>query len=469
MRENCLENKHNIHFIGIGGAGMSAIAYVLIKRGYDVSGSDLNAGHMSAHLAEQGALVYMGHDECQVYGADAVVVSTAIHPDNVELLAAKEQGIPVLHRSDVLAAILNKPGFDGVAVAGAHGKTTTSAMISCIAAEGGIDPTVVIGGEVSSLGGNARNGNGKYVVAEADESDGSFLKFYPKIAVVTNIEDDHLDHYGTEENIYQAFKQFVGNIREGGKAILCVDNMKIRRLTQETDKPFITYGLEGSRADYVAADIHFGTAGTTYKVYRQDKFLCEVKLIVPGRHNVLNSLGSLIAGIEMGVEIDSILATLSRFGGAKRRFETKGKVDGIWVVDDYAHHPTEIKVTLNAARQTRPERLIVVFQPHRYSRTQLLYKEFCTCFGKCDELILTNIYSAGEAPIQGVSGEKLANGITAATGQPVRFLPRLTNVRDYLEGIVRKGDLVMTVGAGDVFKVGEDLVKELEHKNEANK
>ena len=199
MHKNCLENKHNIHFIGIGGAGMSAIAYVLIKRGYDVSGSDLSAGHMSAHLAEEGALVYMGHDECQVYGADAVVVSTAIKENNVELVKAKEMGIPVLHRSDVLAAIINKEGAEGVAVAGAHGKTTTSAMISCIAAEGGVDPTVVIGGEVASLGGNARNGQGPYVVAEADESDGSFLKFHPKLAVITNIEDDHLDYYGTEE------------------------------------------------------------------------------------------------------------------------------------------------------------------------------------------------------------------------------------------------------------------------------
>jgi len=468
MRENCLENKHNIHFIGIGGAGMSAIAYVLIKRDYDVSGSDLSAGHMSAHLAEQGALVYMGHDECQVYGADAVVVSTAIKENNVELVKAKEMGIPVLHRSDVLAAIINKPGADGVAVAGAHGKTTTSAMISCIAYEGGIDPTVIIGGEVASLGGNAVNGQGSYVVAEADESDGSFLKFYPKLAVITNIEDDHLDYYGTEENIYEAFKKFVGNIREDGKAILCVDNMKIRRLTNEINKPYITYGMEDSLADYVASDVHFGVNGTTYKVSYKGEFLCEISLIVPGRHNVLNSLGAFVAAKEMGVPQDSILASLRKFGGAKRRFETKGKVNGIWVVDDYAHHPTEIAVTLSAARQTKPNRLVVVFQPHRYSRTQLLFKEFCNCFGKCDELILTNIYAASETPIPGVSSEKLAAGITAATGQPVRYLPRLVNVRDYLEGVVQEGDLVMTVGAGDVFKVGEDLVKELEHKNETN-
>lgn len=468
FKSNCLENKRNIHFIGIGGAGMSALAYVLLKRGYDVSGSDLNAGHMSARVAEEGALVYMGHDSCQVYGADAVVVSTAIHAENCELVEAKKQGIPVLHRSDILAALINADGADGVAVAGAHGKTTTSAMISVIAAEAGIEPTVVIGGEVSSLGGNALNGSSSYVVAEADESDGSFLKFYPKLEVITNIEDDHLDFYGNEENIYQAFKSFVGNLREDGKAILCVDNMKIRRLVTEIEKDHITYGMEGSNADYVASDINFGTDGTTYKVSSKGEEICQVRLIVPGRHNVLNSLGAFVAAREMGISIESILASLSKFGGAKRRFETKGKVNGVWVIDDYAHHPTEIGVTLSAARQTRPKRLIVVFQPHRYSRTQLLYKEFCKCFGKCDELILTNIYAASEAPIPGITGEKLANGITAATGQEVQYFPYLANVRDYLVGIVKPGDLVITIGAGDVFKVGEELVKELEHKNETN-
>lgn len=471
MRElvkNCLDNKHYIHFIGIGGAGMSAIAYVLIKRGYDVSGSDLNAGHMSAHLAEEGALVYMGHDACQVDGADAVVVSTAIHPENAEYVEAQRRGLPILHRSDVLAALINDPNAAGVAVAGAHGKTTTSAMISCIAAEAGIDPTVVIGGEVSSLGGNALNGQGQYVIAEADESDGSFLKFYPKLEVITNIEDDHLDFYGNEENIYQAFKSFVGNLREGGKAVLCVDNMKLRRLSHEISKDYVTYGMEGSNADYEASAVNFGIDGTTYTILCKGEKLCQVRLIVPGRHNVLNSLGAFVAATEMGIPMESILASLAKFGGAKRRFETKGKVNGIWVVDDYAHHPTEIAVTLGAARQTRPNRLIVVFQPHRYSRTQLLYKEFCKCFGKCDELILTSIYAASEPPIAGVTAEKLAAGITAATGQEVKCFPYLSNVRDYLVGIVQKGDLVMTVGAGDVFKVGEELVKELEHKNETN-
>ncbi len=460
MTDNKLANLHNIHFIGIGGAGMSAIAYVLIKRGYDVSGSDLNAGHMSAHLAQEGAMVYMGHAACQVDDAEAVVISTAIHQDNPELVAARRRNIPVLHRSDVLAAIMN--AADGVAVAGAHGKTTTSAMISCIASEGGIDPTVIIGGEVSSLGGNARNGAGRFVVAEADESDGSFLKLQPYLAVVTNIEDDHLDHYGTEENIYQAFKQFVGNIKEGGKAILCFDNPKVRRLAGETAGTVITYGVDGEDADYTAKNITYGVSGTGYDLYYKGEYLTRVELAVPGRHNVLNSMGALAAAREMGISVDSILASLKKFGGAKRRFETKGKVGDVWVVDDYAHHPTEIGVTLKAARQTQPKRLLCVFQPHRYTRTKLLFDEFCRCFTDCDELILTDIYAASEEPIPGVSSMHLAEGIKAATGQDVLYIGKLAKAEEYLEREVQPGDLVMTIGAGDVFKIGEELVRELE-------
>ena len=458
-----LNKLRNFHFIGIGGAGMSAIAHVLIKRGYNVSGSDLNAGRVSARLASEGAMVFMGHDACQVSDADAeaVVVSTAIKADNPEVVAAKEQNIPVYHRSDVLAAIFNQG--DGVAVAGAHGKTTTSAMIACIAVEGNTDPTVIIGGEVSALNGNACNGAGRFIVAEADESDGSFLKLNPCLALVTNIEDDHLDYYGTEENIYKAFKQFLGNLVEGGKAILCVDNAKVKALAQETDKEVITYGLED--ADYVAKDIHYGVDGTTYKLYYKDEFVTDVRLIVPGRHNVLNSVGAFAAAREMGIAKESILVSLAKFGGAKRRFETKGKVNGVWVVDDYAHHPTEIEVTLKAARQTQPKRLLCLFQPHRYTRTKLLFNEFCNCFADCDKLILTDIYAASEAPIPGITSEALAEGVRKALGKEVTYISRLAKAEEYLEAKAEAGDLIMTVGAGDVFKVGEELVRELERKN----
>lgn len=455
-----IKGLKNIHFIGIGGAGMSPIAHVLLKRGYQVSGSDLNAGRIGAKLAQEGALVYMGHAACQVDDADAVVISSAIHPNNPELLAAQKRHLPVLHRSDVLAEILNQA--DGVAVAGAHGKTTTSAMISCIAAESGIDPTIIIGGEVTSLGGNARNGAGAYVVAEADESDGSFLKFYPKYAVVTNIENDHMDHYGSEENIYLAFKQFLANVKAGGTAVLCMDSPKLRQLAQETETNVISYGLANEEARYQARNIDYSVNGTSYDLYVDNVLLSKVELIVPGQHNVLNSLGAIAAAQAMQIPLEQILPALKKFSGARRRFETKGRVDGVWVVDDYAHHPTEIGVTLKAARQTQPKRLICAFQPHRYTRTKLLFKEFCQCFRDCDQLVLTDIYSAGEVPLEGISSAMLAEAVTEATGQKVTYIPALPKVEEYLFSIAEPGDLIMTVGAGDIFKVGEELVTELE-------
>ena len=454
-----LDKYRHIHFIGIGGAGMSALAYVLVKRGFDVTGSDLQAGHMAYELAEAGALVYMGHDECQIEGAEAVVVSTAIPKTNPELVAARAKNIPVLHRSDVLMALLNEAGTKGVAVAGAHGKTTTSAMIGVIAAEAGIDPTVVIGGDVAALGGNARNGESEWVVAEADESDGSFLKFLPFIPVITNIEDDHLDHYGTEENIYQAFKEYLSHMKEGGTAVLCLDNAKVRRLSEETERDYITYGLTED-CDYYAKDICYSVEGTDYDVYYKGKKLTSVHLIVPGRHNVLNSLGAFAASALMGISPETIVGALAKFSGAKRRFETKGKENGIWVVDDYAHHPTEIGATLQAAKETGAKRIVCVFQPHRYTRTKLLYEEFCKCFGNCDKLILTHIYSAGEDPIPGVSGKNLAESIKVTTGKDVTYIDSFARLEEYLFKNCKPGDLVITMGAGDVFRIGEELVKE---------
>ena len=454
-----LDKYRHIHFIGIGGAGMSALAYVLVKRGFDVTGSDLQAGHMAYELAEAGALVYMGHDECQIEGAEAVVVSSAIPKTNPELIAARKKNIPVLHRSDVLMALLNGEGTKGVAVAGAHGKTTTSAMIGVIAAEAGIDPTVVIGGDVTALGGNALNGESEWVVAEADESDGSFLKFTPFIPVITNIEDDHLDHYGTEEHIYQAFKEYLSNMRDGGTAVLCLDNEKVRRLSEETELHFITYGLTED-CDYYAKNIRHSVEGTDYDLYHGGVKLISVHLIVPGRHNVLNSLGAFAAASLMGVSPEVSVAALAKFSGARRRFETKGKENGIWIVDDYAHHPTEIMATLQAAKETGAKRIVCVFQPHRYSRTKLLYEEFCKCFGNCDKLILTHIYSAGEAPIPGVSGRGLAESIKVTTGQDVMYIDSFSRVEEHLFKNCKEGDLVITMGAGDVFRIGEELVKE---------
>ena len=460
-----LDKIKNIHFIGIGGAGMSALSYVMIKRGYQVSGSDAKPGYMATNLAKEGALVFIGHSACQIERAEVVVVSTAIHPDNPELVEAKKRQVPVIHRSDVLAYLMNK--HKGVAVAGAHGKTTTSSMLSCITCEGGLDPTIVVGGIVNNLGSNAVNGKSDYVVAEADESDGSFLKFHPYLAVITNIENDHLDHYGSEENIQATFAKFVEQIKEDGKAILCYDNAKVRALGEKTGKTVISYGIDSKDADYRAENIEYGKNGTTYDILYKNEVIGKGQLIVPGRHNVLNSLGAIAAARELGIPLESILASLAHFSGAKRRFETKGKVGGVWVVDDYAHHPTEIAVTLKAARQTQPERLVCVFQPHRYTRTQLLLDQFAVAFKDCDELIITDIYAASEDPIPGVSGEMLAHKIAETTGQKVRYISGQDKIEETLEREVRPGDLVITMGAGDIYRLGEQLVQALE-RSEAN-
>lgn len=457
-----LDKIKNIHFIGIGGAGMSALAYVMIKRGYHVSGSDAKPGYMATALAKEGALVFIGHAACQIERAEVVVVSTAIHPDNPELVEAQRRMVPVIHRSDVLAYLMNK--HKGIAVAGAHGKTTTSSMLSCITVDAGIDPTVVVGGIVNNLGTNAVNGSSDYVVAEADESDGSFLKFHPYIAVVTNIENDHLDHYGTEENIQKAFAQFIEQIKDEGRAVLCYDNAKARHIGETTGKTVISYGIESTDADYQAKNITYGADGTHYDVVYHGETIGKGHLIVPGRHNVLNSLGAIAAARVLGIPMETILASLEKFTGAKRRFETKGKVNGVWVVDDYAHHPTEIEVTLKAARQTKPERLICVFQPHRYTRTKLLLEEFAVAFKDADELVITDIYAASEEPIPGINGAMLAEKIGAATGQTVQYMAGQDTIEQYLENHVQAGDMVMTIGAGDIYKMGERLVKALERR-----
>ena len=460
-----LDQSKNIHFIGIGGAGMSALANVLIKRGFHVSGSDAKPGDMATKLAKEGALVFIGHAACQIERAEVIVVSTAIHPDNPELVEAHKRGVPVIHRSDVLAYLMNK--HKGIAVAGAHGKTTTSSMLSLITCDNGIDPTVVVGGVVNNLGTNSVNGKSDYVVAEADESDGSFLKFRPYLAVITNIENDHLDHYGTEEKIQEAFQQFVDQVKEQGKAILCYDNEKVRRVGEKTTTEVISYGIDAKDADYRAENIEYGKDGTHYDILFRGKKIGKGHLIVPGRHNVLNALGALAAARELGLSVEEISRSLEKFTGAKRRFETKGRVRGIWVVDDYAHHPTEIKVTLKAARQTQPKRLIVVFQPHRYTRTQLLLDEFAVAFKEADELIVTDIYAASEDPIPGISGKMLAETIQRTTGQDVSYMSGFESIKNYLVDHAAAGDLVMTIGAGSINQLGASLVEALEGSHKA--
>ena len=441
---------------------MSALAKILLEKGYEVSGSDLHGSPIVEHLQAMGAKIFQGHRAEHVQGVDAIVVSSAIHEDNPEVTAAKAQGIQRLHRSDVNAALLN--AVKGIAVAGAHGKTTTTSMIGVTLDHAGLQPTIIIGGEVDYLDGNARLGKGEYLVSEADESDGSFLKLRPHIAVVTNVENDHMDHYGSMDNIRKAFRQFIENVdRETGYAVLCFDNENIRNIARAVDRKFISYAIDHP-ADYRAVNIVPEGAGIAFDVQHGADNLGRVKLNIPGRHNVLDAMATIVTGLSVGLTVPQMADGLSCFHGAKRRFETKGRVHGVWVVDDYAHHPTEIATTLTAARQTKPGRLICAFQPHRYTRTQLLAKEFGAAFRAADILVLTDVYSAGEDPIPGVSGETILAEVTEQTGQDVTYIARREDVAAYLATIVRPGDLVMTMGACNICEAGPELLALLEKK-----
>jgi len=447
-----------VHFVGIGGSGMSAIAKVLLEKGYRISGSDVTTTDTTYKLEKMGATVYQGHHANNVKGVDAVVVSSAIAETNAELLAAQALRIPIYHRADMIAGLMEKQ--KGIAVAGAHGKTTTTSMISLMLEKLGTDPTIIIGGELHDIGGNAKLGSGEYLVAEADESDGSFLKLAPKIAVVTNIEDDHMDFYGTIENIVDAFKQFLQQLTEGSLAVLCADNEYVRTLAAELDNPFVTYALN-YQADYTIKNIRTQGVQSLFDVYYQGEFLGEMELNVPGEHNIANSLAAIAVGRYIGFTLEQIRGALQCFSGAKRRFQTKGEIDGIWVVDDYAHHPTEIRSTLMAAQQTKPKRLIAVFQPHRFTRTKLLREEFGKAFSGADVIVLTDVYAAGEQPIPGINGALLAQEVEQQEGRSVIYIEGREDIPDYLYSIAQDGDLIITMGAGNIWQAGELLVEKL--------
>ncbi|WP_110956235.1 UDP-N-acetylmuramate--L-alanine ligase [Anaerosinus massiliensis] len=457
-----LNGINKIHFVGIGGAGMSAIAKILVEKGFEVSGSDLQDSEIVSKLKALGATIFYGQRKENVKNADAIVVSTAISEQNPEVVAAKEKHIKIFHRSDIVAALMNQQM--GIAIAGAHGKTTTTSMIGVMLDYAGSDPSIIIGGEVDYLGSNAKLGHGEYLVAEADESDGSFLKLLPKIAVVTNIENDHMDFYGTMENILKTFEKFLNNLpQKDGLAVLCFNNVHIRNIAKKLDRKFISYAIDED-ADYVAKNITTNGAGTSFEVYRHGENLGRISLNIPGKHNVLNALASIIVGDQLGLSITSMAAGLRQFNGAKRRFQTKGRVKDVWVVDDYAHHPTELSTTLSAARQTKPKRLICVFQPHRYSRTQLLRKEFGVCFDEADMLVLTDVYSAGEKPIEGVSGETIRTEVEKHMHKDIVYIADRKEIASYLSDFVTAGDLVMTMGAGNIYLTGEELVAKLNEK-----
>ena len=453
-----VEAMRSFHFIGVGGAGMSALAHILLEEGYRVSGSDLTESPLLDELRALGGTMYVGHDAAHLGVAEAVVVSTAIRDENPELVLAREKGLPVLHRSDINAMLLNRR--KGIAVAGAHGKTTTTAMLGVVLDACQVSPTIIIGGESPDLGTNAKLGKSDYLVSEADESDGSFVKLLPHFAVVTNIEDDHLDHYGTMEALEDAFVEYVNNVKAGGCAILCYDSEKVREISPRVKTPVISYGLE-TEADYQARDIRAGQGGMTFTLLYRGEPLGEISIHLPGRHNVANALAAIAVGREIGLSVEALQRGLDAFHGAKRRFQTKYREGGVWIVDDYAHHPTEIEMTLQAARQTRPKRLVCAFQPHRYTRTELLADEFGRSFGEADVLILTDVYAAGEDPIPGVDGRTLVEAVKRQTGKDAVYIEKLEDIAPYLAGTYEKGDLILSMGAGDIYLAGEELAKRL--------
>lgn len=457
-----LENIKKLHFVGIGGVGMSAIAEVMLDKGYEISGSDLSDSEVVQKLRSKGAVIYKGHNASNVEGKEAIVLSSAIHQDNPELVQAKKLGLKIFHRSDILAYLLN--AVKGIAVAGAHGKTTTSSMISVVLEHAKVDPTIIIGGFVDYLDGNAKLGKSDYLVAEADESDGSFLKFYPHISVVTNIEDDHMDHYGSMENIIKAFVQFIQNLdKENGLAVLCFDNENIRNIAPKVDRKYISYALE-HEADYTATDIMTDGPHTTFSVVYEGENLGKVTVNVPGRHNVLNALATIAVCRQLGLSMQEIADGFAAFAGTKRRFQTKFRNSDVWIVDDYAHHPTEIQTTIKAAKQTKPNRLVVAFQPHRYTRTQLLREEFGSCFKGADVLILTDIYAASEDPIPGISGKTIVDEVKKQTGVDAVYIEKLADIAPWLKNHTQKGDLIITMGAGNIYTVGETLADEFKHE-----
>ncbi len=441
---------------------MSGIAELLLNLGYKVSGSDLKASDITERLHFLGGVVFEGHRSEQVAGADVVVTSSAVNDDNPEVIAAEQASIPVIPRAEMLAELMRLKY--SVAIAGAHGKTTTTSMVASVLAGGGLDPTVVIGGKLKGIGSNAVLGQGDFIVAEADESDGSFLKFSPAIAVVTNIDREHLDFYPDMAAIKSVFLNFIDRIPFYGLAILCLDNEPIQDLIPRIKKRYITYG-RNSQADLQIRDVEFDKRQSHFSVVHDGKKLERFSLNLPGLHNVYNATASIAVGLELDVPLTAIKRALESLEGVQRRLEIKGKVGGITVVDDYGHHPTEIKTTLDALQKCWPERRkVVVFQPHRYTRTQALFDDFTRAFYQSDALLVLPIYAASEKAIEGVSGQRLGEGIQAHGHKEVYCAEEMQHAVDYLKQNLKPEDVLLTLGAGDVWKVGERILKELSNE-----
>ncbi|SLM47906.1 UDP-N-acetylmuramate:L-alanine ligase [Nitrospira japonica] len=462
-RAPMFRKTQQIHLVGIGGAGMSGIAEVLLTLGYKVTGSDLQASDTTRRLEELGGRIFIGHEESNVGDAQVVVISSAVSPVNPEVIFAKAKQVPVIPRAEMLAELMRLKF--GVAIAGAHGKTTTTSMVANVLAQGGLDPTMVIGGKVNALGSHARLGRGDLLVAEADESDGSFLRLSPTVVAVTNLDREHLDHYGSMERINESFLEFINKVPFYGLAVLCADDDRLRALFPKIVKRYQTYGLreiDGISPDFRATDISLKQWGAEFRAFYRGRNLGPFRLSIPGIHNVSNALAAIAIGIELDVPTDLIRKALAAFTGVERRFHLRGEAGGIMVVDDYGHHPTEIKATLAAAKQGWTDRrLIVLFQPHRYTRTRDLLEDFSRAFTDADRVFLTDIYAASEQPIPGVSGARLAEAIRATGHQSVTFVERKEDLVDQVFPEIKPGDLVLTLGAGDIWKSGPALLARL--------
>jgi UDP-N-acetylmuramate--alanine ligase len=466
-----LGRTRHVHFVGVGGIGMSGIAELLANLGYTVSGSDLKRSETTDRLASLGVSVHLGHAAAHVGAADVVVVSSAVRPDNPELVEARSRAIPVIPRAEMLAELMRLRS--GIAVAGAHGKTSTTSMIALVLERAGLDPTAVIGGRLRAFGSNARLGRGQYMVAEADESDRSFLRLSPTVAVITNVDREHMEAYGGFEDLQQAFVEFANKVPFYGAVVACADDPEVARLLPRCTRRVIAYGIETPDAEIGAVGVRLEGFGSSCTIVRraqpggaagelEEERLGTLRLQVPGRHSVLNALAAVGVAIEIGVRFPVIAEALAAFQGAERRFERRGVVHGITVIDDYGHHPTEIAAVLAAARAAGPARIVVAFQPHRYSRTAQLMPEFAAALAAADEVVLTDIYGAGEDPIPGVDVEALAAAVNRRRPRPVTVVTTLDRVAPAVAALAAPGDLVVTLGAGSIGGVADQVVHELE-------
>lgn len=449
-----------IHFVGVGGIGMSGLAEVLLNLGYQVRGSDLRSSEITRRLKSLGGDIRLLHDAANVAGTDVVVISSAVSSDNPEVVAARERKIPVIRRAEMLAELMRFKF--GIAVGGTHGKTTTTSIIATMLARADLDPTVVVGGKVNKLGSNAKLGQGPYLVAEADESDASFLQLTPTIAIITNIDPEHLDHYknGIEE-IRDAFVSFVNRIPFYGLAVLCIDHPGVQAILPRVERRFVTYGLS-AQADYHARNLAFSGPVTSFDLVHRGRFVQAITLRMLGEHNVKNALAAVAVADELGIPFELAREGLEEFDGVDRRFTQRGVVSGIMVVDDYGHHPEEIRATLRGARQAYPDRrMVVVFQPHRFTRTRDLADDFATAFNEADLLWVCPIYAAGEAAIEGVTSASLAARIREHGHRSVHVVSGIDDLARDLLPVLAPGDLVITLGAGDITRAGGLILQEL--------